>query len=161
MKSFYVASIWSSLKMADQEGEPVDNNTNNQENATENGTNDIQAMEMKGWLMKRTKITHKWIKTYFHLTNTELCYGKSAEVRMNCVFKTMSLFTMFTMYLFVVFASKSYSFYYHFSWCIKMVFTWLCVSLWQCIQWPVIYCRPTTVTLIKWPPSPQPPNKIC
>ena len=66
--------------MADAEGESVENVTNNHEKPTENGTSDIQNMEIKGWLMKRTKISHKWVKTWFHLTNTELSYGSSAEV---------------------------------------------------------------------------------
>lgn len=47
---------------------------------SENGTNDIQTTEMKGWLMKRTKLTHKWNKTWFHIANTELSYGKSSQV---------------------------------------------------------------------------------
>ena len=66
--------------MADAEGESVENTTNNHEKPLENGTSDIQTLEIKGWLMKRTKLSHKWIKTWFLLTNTELCYGKSAEV---------------------------------------------------------------------------------
>jgi hypothetical protein len=66
--------------MADAEGEAVETAANNHEKPAENGTSDIQTLEIKGWLTKRTKMSHKWIKTWFILTNTELCYGKSEEV---------------------------------------------------------------------------------
>ena len=41
---------------------------------------DEQVSEMAGWLMKRSKISHKWKKQWFHLKKTEICYGNSAEV---------------------------------------------------------------------------------
>ena len=78
--------VLEGLKMADDESPSAEITENNQQKPTENGTDDIQIDEMTGWLMKRTKITHKWLKTWFHLKNTELYYGKSAEVRIHFSF---------------------------------------------------------------------------
>ena len=68
--------------MADDESPNAERTENNQQKTAENGADDIPVAELSGWLMKRTKITHKWLKTWFHLKNTELYYGKSAEVKL-------------------------------------------------------------------------------
>ena len=41
---------------------------------------DETAVEMKGWLMKRTRFTHHWKKQWFVLKNVELYYGDDEQV---------------------------------------------------------------------------------
>ena len=52
-------------------------------NSKQNECVDDVTQEMSGWLMKRTKISHKWKKQWFILKKTELHYGNTPEVIMS------------------------------------------------------------------------------
>ncbi len=56
----------------------VENNQPNEAQAAEAEENDIPAP--CGWLMKRSKISHKWKKQWFQLKNSDLLYGKEEGV---------------------------------------------------------------------------------
>lgn len=66
--------------MASSEGsDSRTNSLTNRSSSTGHNDDDIQANELKGWLMKRTKISRKWKKQWFLLKNTDLHYGNSPE----------------------------------------------------------------------------------
>lgn len=68
--------------MASSEGsDSRTNSLTNRSSSTVHNDDDIQANELKGWLMKRTKISRKWKKQWFLLKNTHLHYGNSPEVK--------------------------------------------------------------------------------
>ena len=71
-------------KMAEAErvvnnSEPCTNNVASKTQEPENQETE-QIPEMRGWLMKRTKISHKWKRQHFHLKNTDMFYGDTTEV---------------------------------------------------------------------------------
>ncbi|KAH3853904.1 PH domain-containing protein DDB_G0274775-like [Dreissena polymorpha] len=66
--------------MASSEGS--DSRTNSLTNRSSSSAptdDDIRPQELKGWLMKRTKISRKWKKQWFLLKSTILLYGNSPE----------------------------------------------------------------------------------
>ena len=38
-----------------------------------------------GWLLKRSRLAHRWRKQWFHIQNSDLYYGDTAEVGMHTV----------------------------------------------------------------------------
>ena len=56
----------------------VENNPPNEVQPAEEEENHIP--ETCGWLMKRSKISHKWKKQWFQLKNTDLLYGNEEGV---------------------------------------------------------------------------------
>lgn len=67
--------------MASSQDTNSDSRTNSLTN-TSNSQNDddFTHMELKGWLMKRSKMARKWKRQWFLLKNTDLCYGDKPEV---------------------------------------------------------------------------------
>lgn len=84
---FYQVVFWQLQKvimMASSEGTESDSRTNSLTNRSFSESNhnddDIHPQEMKGWLLKRTKISRKWKKQWFLLKSANLLYGDSPEV---------------------------------------------------------------------------------
>lgn len=66
--------------MASSEGTNSQTNSHtNQATGSNQTDDDIHPTELKGWLMKRSKLTKKWKKQWFLLRNTNLVYGNTAE----------------------------------------------------------------------------------
>ena len=55
-------------------------NENNISSTNNTPQTDEPPAQVNGWLMKRSRRTHKWKKRWFQLNNTELAYGRSEEV---------------------------------------------------------------------------------
>lgn len=51
--------------------------------ATSNGTveNGVDAIDKKGWLLKRTHFTYRWKLAWFELKDSMLVYGDNEKVR--------------------------------------------------------------------------------
>ena len=49
----------------------------------EDGGDKNEPIELSGWLMKRSRHSHKWKKQWFHLIRTDLFYGDSEQVNYN------------------------------------------------------------------------------
>jgi EH domain-containing protein 1 len=56
------------------------NSLTNRSSSTVHNDEELQTNELKGWLMKRTKISRKWKKQWSLLQNTHLQYGNTPEV---------------------------------------------------------------------------------
>ena len=48
---------------------------------SDHDADDDKIPETSGWLMKRSKLSHKWKRQWFHLKNTDLFYGDSSQVK--------------------------------------------------------------------------------
>lgn len=72
------------IKMAEAERDASHNTCNNvTEPANAVADYETKIPEMSGWLMKRSKISHKWKKQWFHLKGTDMFYGDTNEVNKN------------------------------------------------------------------------------
>ena len=62
--------------------EATDSRTNSLTNrsSSSNHNDEEQVNEIKGWLMKRKRLSRKWEKQWFLLKNTDLFYGNTPEV---------------------------------------------------------------------------------
>lgn len=69
----------NSITMADRDTEM---NCSKEEHAQmhEEGEGKNEPIELSGWLMKRSRHSHKWKKQWFHLIRTDLFYGDSEKV---------------------------------------------------------------------------------
>lgn len=66
--------------MAEAERDASHNTCNNvTEPANAVADYETKIPEMSGWLMKRSKISHKWKKQWFHLKGTDMFYGDTNE----------------------------------------------------------------------------------
>ncbi|CAH1792144.1 unnamed protein product [Owenia fusiformis] len=54
----------------DEKSDPSTHNDANEE---------LETTDKSGWLLKRTKISHKWIKQWFHLKKLDMFYGDSEQ----------------------------------------------------------------------------------
>ena len=68
--------------MADGDSTGNDSASKNSTLQSNKGEEDDKIQQMSGWLMKRSKMSHKWKRQWFHLTETDLVYGDNAEVNM-------------------------------------------------------------------------------
>ena len=69
----------NSITMAD--GETENNHPEGEHNQTHEKTDDKnELIELSGWLMKRSRHSHKWKNQWFHLKRTDLFYGDSEKV---------------------------------------------------------------------------------
>ena len=68
------------INMADSEGAVNGTSEKSSPPPSEQGSQEEHLTELTGWMMKRTKVTHKWKRQYFHLKNTELLYGDTQQV---------------------------------------------------------------------------------
>ncbi|XP_060079502.1 PH domain-containing protein DDB_G0274775-like [Ylistrum balloti] len=59
--------------------ESSDSRTNSLNTTSSHNDDSVTHIEMKGWLMKRSKMSKKWKKQWFLLKNTELAYGDTPE----------------------------------------------------------------------------------
>ncbi len=66
--------------MADGAQENNDSSERNDSQPSSNTSREEQLTELSGWLTKRSKLSHKWKKQWFHLKNTDLLYGNSDQV---------------------------------------------------------------------------------
>ncbi len=76
-----MSSASSSIAMASNSDTVSDSHTNSLSNRSESHPdNDFTHTELKGWLLKRGRISRKWKKQWFQLKNCDLYYGKTSEV---------------------------------------------------------------------------------
>lgn len=82
LKILYSANCIN-MATEDKEVQNADTNVNNSVEQPDTDTAEYldQMNSISGWLMKRTKLTHKWKNTYFTLKDTNLLYGNSENVR--------------------------------------------------------------------------------
>ncbi|XP_070578958.1 PH domain-containing protein DDB_G0274775-like [Ptychodera flava] len=66
---------------------PDNSNVNGENGATDDNKEANTEYQKSGWLMKRTKLTHKWKRQWFCLKKTQLHYGNTE----NNVNKVISL----------------------------------------------------------------------
>ncbi|XP_069118595.1 interactor protein for cytohesin exchange factors 1-like [Argopecten irradians] len=59
--------------------ESSDSRTNSLNTTSSHNDDSVTHIELKGWLMKRSKMSKKWKKQWFLLKNTELLYGDTPE----------------------------------------------------------------------------------
>lgn len=70
--------------MANEETENATVGDNEVVNSVHTNGTDIDSIEEpSGWLLKRSKISHKWKKQWFQLQSTELLYGDEEGVSYN------------------------------------------------------------------------------
>ncbi|XP_052770153.1 PH domain-containing protein DDB_G0274775-like [Mya arenaria] len=65
--------------MASEGTDSRTNSLTNRSSSSQHNDDDLQPQELKGWLMKRTKLSRKWKKQWFLLKSTSLLYGNSPE----------------------------------------------------------------------------------
>lgn len=79
-----MAECWqvSDRTMADQRQDDTNSRTSSLPSHSTGSQNedDMTHNEIKGWLMKRTRLSRKWKKQWFLLKNTDLFYGDSPAV---------------------------------------------------------------------------------
>ncbi|KAK3092756.1 hypothetical protein FSP39_006915 [Pinctada imbricata] len=59
--------------------DPSDSRTNSLNTSSSQNDDNMSHMEVKGWLYKRTKVSRKWKKQFFHLKSSNLLYGNTPE----------------------------------------------------------------------------------
>lgn len=62
--------------------ESSDSRTNSLNTTSSHNDEALTHNELKGWLLKRSKISRKWKKQWFLLKNTDLLYGDTPEVKL-------------------------------------------------------------------------------
>ena len=72
--------------MASSETDSRTNSLTNRSVSSSRGEEEIRPNELKGWLMKRSRLSRKWKKQWFLLKTTDLLYGNSPEVTFGFIF---------------------------------------------------------------------------
>lgn len=81
-KHYLSMSSASSIAMASNSDTVSDSHTNSLSNRSESQPdNDFTHNELKGWLLKRGRLSRKWKKQWFQLKNCDLYYGNTSEVK--------------------------------------------------------------------------------